>query len=254
MTKKMKMMMTSKRMKKKAEKKADTWICYCCGSNVGAKLHDKGQSSCQSHSQQKDRAWTMQVLALTCLSMAAKIDETQAPMPIDLQNGANAVTDLLGAQATPLRVLDDPEKGTVVKKLTEETLKDKNKLLQLLFTCAAERTMEETAMNEISFRSHQILRLTAESNPNDHIRTARSGTLIASVRASQSLSASTRLREGSHINRNLLTLGIVIWKLRLRVQMSMLLYCPCSKVFFWIHKISIHYKAEASSNSSKKHH
>ncbi|KAK7281076.1 hypothetical protein RIF29_08751 [Crotalaria pallida] len=27
----------------------------------------------------------MQVLALTCISMAAKIDETQAPMPIDLQ-------------------------------------------------------------------------------------------------------------------------------------------------------------------------
>ncbi|KAK7280830.1 hypothetical protein RIF29_08348 [Crotalaria pallida] len=80
-------------------------------------------------------------------------------MPIDLQNGANSVTDLLSAQVTPLRVLDDPEEGTVVKKLTEETLKDKNKLLQLLFTSAAERTMEETTMNETSFRSHQILRL-----------------------------------------------------------------------------------------------
>ncbi|OIV97605.1 hypothetical protein TanjilG_12362 [Lupinus angustifolius] len=133
-----------------------------------------------------------------------------------------AVRDLLSANATPLRVLDDPEKGTVVEKLTEETLKDKNQLQQLLFICAAERTTEETAMNETSSRSHQILRLTVESNPNDYARTARSGTLIASVnfvdlagseRASQALSAGTRLREGSHINRSLLTLGTVIRKL-----------------------------------------
>ncbi|CAL0305856.1 unnamed protein product [Lupinus luteus] len=114
------------------------------------------------------------------------------------------------------------KKGTVVGKLTEETLKDKNQLQQLLFVCAAERTTEETAMNETSSRSHQILRLTVESNPNDYARTARSGTLIASVnfvdlagseRASQALSAGTRLREGSHINRSLLTLGTVIRKL-----------------------------------------
>ncbi|KAE9603546.1 hypothetical protein Lal_00001838 [Lupinus albus] len=133
-----------------------------------------------------------------------------------------AVRDLLSANATPLRVLDDPEKGTVVEKLTEETLKDKNQLQELLFICAAERTTEETAMNETSSRSHQILRLTVESNPNDYARTARSGTLIASVnfvdlagseRASQALSAGTRLREGSHINRSLLTLGTVIRKL-----------------------------------------
>ncbi|KAK7275825.1 hypothetical protein RIF29_16949 [Crotalaria pallida] len=35
----------------------------------------------------KDRAWTTQFLALACLSLAAKTDETQVPMPIDLQIG-----------------------------------------------------------------------------------------------------------------------------------------------------------------------
>ncbi|GAU34907.1 hypothetical protein TSUD_312380, partial [Trifolium subterraneum] len=77
-------------------------------------------------------------------------------------------------------------------------------------------------MNETSSRSHQILRLTVESNPSDFIGTARSGAVFASVnfvdlagseRASQALSAGTRLREGSHINRSLLTLGTVIRKL-----------------------------------------
>ncbi|XP_061350697.1 kinesin-like protein KIN-7F [Gastrolobium bilobum] len=132
------------------------------------------------------------------------------------------VRDLLNANATSLRLLDDPEKGTVVEKLTEETLTERRQLQQLLLTCAAERTTEETAMNEYSSRSHQILRLTVESNPSDYVGTARSGTLVASVnfvdlagseRASQALSAGARLREGSHINRSLLTLGSVIRKL-----------------------------------------
>ncbi|KHN45902.1 Kinesin-related protein 11 [Glycine soja] len=133
-----------------------------------------------------------------------------------------AVRDLLNAGATSLRILDDPEKGTVVEKLTEETLTERRQLQQLLSICAAERTTEETAMNETSSRSHQILRLTVESNPRDYADTARSGALFASVnfvdlagseRASQAMSAGTRLREGSHINRSLLSLGTVIRKL-----------------------------------------
>ncbi|CAL5205426.1 unnamed protein product [Lathyrus oleraceus] len=133
-----------------------------------------------------------------------------------------AVRDLLNSNATTLRLLDDPEKGTIVEKLTEETLTERSRLQQLISKCAAERTTEETAMNETSSRSHQILRLTVESSPGDFVGTARSGALFASVnfvdlagseRASQALSAGTRLREGSHINRSLLTLGTVIRKL-----------------------------------------
>ncbi|XP_027356984.1 kinesin-like protein KIN-7J [Abrus precatorius] len=138
-----------------------------------------------------------------------------------------AVRDLLNAGGTSLRLLDDPEKGTFVEKLTEETLRERSQLQQLLSICAAERTTEETAMNETSSRSHQILRLVftlslIESNPSNFAATARSGTLTANVnfvdlagseRASQALSAGTRLREGSHINRSLLTLGTVIRKL-----------------------------------------
>ncbi|KAK7274158.1 hypothetical protein RIF29_15235 [Crotalaria pallida] len=129
MTKKMKMMMmmTSKRMKKKAEKKADTYVDISKDIlflSVVLKAYALNILFYCEDLLLLWMAWTMQALALTCLSMAAKIDETQAPMPIDL--------------------------------------KVENLLFHAWYIClclAAERTMEETAMNEISFKSHQILRL-----------------------------------------------------------------------------------------------
>ncbi|BAF25648.2 kinesin-like protein KIN-7J [Oryza sativa Japonica Group] len=133
-----------------------------------------------------------------------------------------AVRDLLSSDATPLRLLDDPEKGTVVEKLTEETLRDKGHLLELLAVCEAQRQIGETAMNEASSRSHQILRMTVESSAKQFLGKGNSSTLIACVnfvdlagseRASQTASAGMRLKEGSHINRSLLTLGKVIRQL-----------------------------------------
>ncbi|KAF9609068.1 hypothetical protein IFM89_012508 [Coptis chinensis] len=46
-----------------------------------------------------------------------------------------AVRDLLSKDSSPLRLLDDPEEGTIVEKLTEETLRDWNHLKQLLSVC-----------------------------------------------------------------------------------------------------------------------
>ncbi|XP_065852982.1 kinesin-like protein KIN-7H isoform X2 [Euphorbia lathyris] len=133
-----------------------------------------------------------------------------------------SVRDLLSTDATPLRLLDDPEKGTVVERLTEETLRDWNHFKELLFVCEAQRQIGETSMNEASSRSHQILRLTIESSAREFLGNDKSSTLAATVnfvdlagseRASQSMSAGMRLKEGCHINRSLLTLGTVIRKL-----------------------------------------
>ncbi|XP_054798115.1 kinesin-like protein KIN-7F [Prosopis cineraria] len=133
-----------------------------------------------------------------------------------------AVRDLLSVDSAPLRLLDDSEKGTIVEKLTEETLTEWSDLQKLLFIGAAERTTEETSMNESSSRSHQIIRLAVESSPGRYAGAGSSGTLVASVnfvdlagneRASQALTAGARLREGGHISRSLLTLGTVIRKL-----------------------------------------
>ncbi|KAK4771553.1 hypothetical protein SAY87_032085 [Trapa incisa] len=137
-----------------------------------------------------------------------------------------AVRDLLSLDSTPLRLLDDPERGTVVERLTEEMLQDWNHFLDLLAVCEAQRHIGDTSMNQMSSRSHQILRLTIESSAREyqyhHLGARNSSTLTASVnfvdlagseRASQTLSAGTRLKEGCHINRSLLTLGTVIRKL-----------------------------------------
>ncbi|KAF0898312.1 hypothetical protein E2562_007164 [Oryza meyeriana var. granulata] len=133
-----------------------------------------------------------------------------------------AVRDLLSHDTTPLRLLDDPEKGTTVEKLTEETLRDKDHLRDLLAVCEAQRQIGETALNETSSRSHQILRLTIESSARQYLGRGNSSTLVACVnfvdlagseRASQTASAGMRLKEGSHINRSLLTLGKVVRQL-----------------------------------------
>ncbi|KAL3514727.1 hypothetical protein ACH5RR_027444 [Cinchona calisaya] len=133
-----------------------------------------------------------------------------------------AVRDLLRSDAAPLRLLDDPERGTVVEKITEVTLRDWSHLKELLSVCEAQRKIGETSLNEMSSRSHQILRLTVDSSACEFRRSENSSTLSAIVnfvdlagseRASQTLSAGMRLKEGSHINRSLLTLGTVIRKL-----------------------------------------
>ncbi|GAA0147573.1 hypothetical protein LIER_07238 [Lithospermum erythrorhizon] len=132
------------------------------------------------------------------------------------------VRDLLTSENTTLRLLDDPERGTVVEKLTEVTLRDWEHLRELLSACTAQRQTGETSLNEMSSRSHQILRLTVESSTRKYSTSHNSDILAATVnfvdlagseRASQTMSANTRLKEGCHINRSLLTLGTVIRKL-----------------------------------------
>ncbi|GAB4847508.1 hypothetical protein Ancab_026567 [Ancistrocladus abbreviatus] len=132
-----------------------------------------------------------------------------------------SVRDLLASDG-PLRLLDDPERGTVVERLSEVTLRHWNHLKELLYICHAQRQIEETCLNESSSRSHQIIRLTVESSANEFSGKDNSSTLAATLnfvdlagseRASQTLTAGARLKEGSHINRSLLTLGSVIRKL-----------------------------------------
>ncbi|XP_042451220.1 kinesin-like protein KIN-7C isoform X2 [Zingiber officinale] len=133
-----------------------------------------------------------------------------------------AVRDLLSSDSAPLRLLDDAERGTVVEKLTEETVSDQMHLKELLSFCEAQRQVGETSLNETSSRSHQILRLTIESTPHMFMGKGNSSTLLAAVnfvdlagseRSSQISSSGVRVKEGCHINRSLLTLGKVIRQL-----------------------------------------
>ncbi|KAH9626550.1 hypothetical protein KSS87_005530 [Heliosperma pusillum] len=114
------------------------------------------------------------------------------------------VRDLLSPDPTPLRCLDDPERGTVVERLIEEVLEDRSHLLELIAVCEAQRQTGETCLNETSSRSHQILRLTIESSArqfgggNSSMLTANVNfvDLAGSERTSQTLATGTRLKEG----------------------------------------------------------
>ncbi|OWM84067.1 hypothetical protein CDL15_Pgr009314 [Punica granatum] len=130
------------------------------------------------------------------------------------------VHDLLNLESGSLRLLDDPEKGTIVDKLIEEIVKDSQHLQQLISICEAQRQVGETALNDKSSRSHQIIRLTIQSSLREN--SGRMKSFIASLnlvdlagseRASQTNAGGIRLKEGSHINRSLLTLMNVIRKL-----------------------------------------
>ncbi|XP_057506273.1 kinesin-like protein NACK2 [Actinidia eriantha] len=130
------------------------------------------------------------------------------------------VVDLLNRESEPLRLLDDPEKGTIVEKLIEEVVNDGQHLRHLIGICEAQRQVGETALNDKSSRSHQIIRLTIKSSMRENLDCVQSFLaslnlvdLAGSERASQTNADGTRLKEGSHINRSLLTLSTVIRKL-----------------------------------------
>ncbi|KAB1996333.1 hypothetical protein ES319_D13G223700v1 [Gossypium barbadense] len=130
------------------------------------------------------------------------------------------VVDLLNRDSGCLRLLDDPEKGTIVEKLVEEVVKDSQHLKHLIGICEAQRQVGETALNDKSSRSHQIIRLTIESSLRENAECVKSFLaslnlvdLAGSERVSQTNADGVRLKEGSHINRSLLTLTTVIRKL-----------------------------------------
>lgn len=130
------------------------------------------------------------------------------------------VMDLLNCESGSLRLLDDPEKGTIVEKLVEEVVRDSQHLRHLIGICEAQRQVGETALNDNSSRSHQIIRLTIESSLRENSGCVKSFLaslnlvdLAGSERASQTNADGVRLKEGSHINRSLLTLTTVIRKL-----------------------------------------
>ncbi|CAH9077083.1 unnamed protein product [Cuscuta europaea] len=127
------------------------------------------------------------------------------------------VVDLLNNEPGTLRLLDDPEKGTIVEKLVEEIVEDDQHLKNLINICEAQRQVGETALNDKSSRSHQIIRLTIESSTREnsgHVKSLLATLNLVDLAGSERASADgTRLKEGSHINRSLLTLTTVIRKL-----------------------------------------
>ncbi|CAH8383509.1 unnamed protein product [Eruca vesicaria subsp. sativa] len=130
------------------------------------------------------------------------------------------VVDLLNRDTGPLRLLDDPEKGTIVENLVEEVVESRQHFQHLISICEGQRQVGETALNDKSSRSHQIIRLTIQSSLREiagrvesFMATLNLVDLAGSERASQTTTDDLRLKEGNHINKSLLTLTTVIRKL-----------------------------------------
>ena len=137
------------------------------------------------------------------------------------------INDLLQEGAVNLRIVsEDPVKGAVIERLTEEQVKTPTELLEVLKRGELQRSYGETKMNAESSRSHTIYRLVIEVNSIDTdeltgeriIGSQRSSYLnlvdLAGSERQKSTGASGKtLKEGANINKSLLALGAVINKL-----------------------------------------
>ncbi|XP_034243109.1 kinesin-like protein KIF19 [Thrips palmi] len=132
------------------------------------------------------------------------------------------IRDLLNPSGPPgtaggsLELREDQAGGVRVAGLTETETRSTAEVLQLLHRGNRARTVEPTAANRASSRSHALLsvRLTRTPNPAAGVRalSAPSGRLYmidlaGSERASNTKNRGKRLQEGAHINRSLLALG-----------------------------------------------
>ncbi|XP_054282051.1 kinesin-like protein KIF19 [Macrosteles quadrilineatus] len=134
------------------------------------------------------------------------------------------IRDLLNPSSGHLELREESSsrnrgRGTAVAGLTEIVANSTQEVMELLQKGNKERTVEPTAANKTSSRSHALLSvIVRKSTPpqQTQYRTRlRQGRLYmldlaGSERASQTKNRGKRLVEGAHINRSLLALGNVI--------------------------------------------
>ncbi|RYH29671.1 hypothetical protein EON65_07680 [archaeon] len=138
------------------------------------------------------------------------------------------IKDLLSATPNEnLKIIDDPQLGPLIQNITEANFTSAADMKALLDEGENRRHFGVTNMNAHSSRSHVIVRLNIESRKLQQkpVHPLRSGwgkdrpncvstlnlvDLAGSERASKSGTSGQSLKEGSYINRSLLTLGTVI--------------------------------------------
>lgn len=116
--------------------------------------------------------------------------------------------------AIDLKLNEDPVRGMVVQGITEYGADSADEILELLHRGNLHRSVEPTAANEVSSRSHAVLQVTIEQSEamahvTGNIRVGKLSMvdLAGSERASKTDNSGQRLKEGANINRSLLALG-----------------------------------------------
>ncbi|CAD5322593.1 unnamed protein product [Arabidopsis thaliana] len=135
------------------------------------------------------------------------------------------INDLLAPEHRKLQIHENLEKGIFVAGLREEIVASPQQVLEMMEFGESHRHIGETNMNLYSSRSHTIFRMIIESrqkmqdegvgNSCDAVRVSVLNLvdLAGSERAAKTGAEGVRLKEGSHINKSLMTLGTVIKKL-----------------------------------------
>ncbi|XVF75947.1 hypothetical protein PTKIN_Ptkin13bG0228200 [Pterospermum kingtungense] len=129
------------------------------------------------------------------------------------------VNDLLNPAGQNLRIREDAQ-GTFVEGVKEEVVLSPAHALSLIAAGEEHRHVGSTNFNLLSSRSHTIFTLTIESSPCGENKECEAVNLsqlnlidLAGSESSKVESLGIRRKEGSYINKSLLTLGTVISKL-----------------------------------------
>ncbi|KAK8593438.1 hypothetical protein V6N12_045519 [Hibiscus sabdariffa] len=129
------------------------------------------------------------------------------------------VNDLLNPAGQNLRIREDAQ-GTFVEGIKEEVVLSPAHALSLIAAGEEHRHVGSTNFNLLSSRSHTIFTLTIESSPcgenieGEAVNLSQLNLIdLAGSESSKAETTGVRRKEGSSINKSLLTLGTVISKL-----------------------------------------
>ncbi|XP_043719861.1 kinesin-like protein KIN-7E, chloroplastic [Telopea speciosissima] len=129
------------------------------------------------------------------------------------------INDLLDPTGQNLRIREDAQ-GTYVEGIKEEVVLSPAHALSLIASGEEHRHVGSNNFNLLSSRSHTIFTLTIESSPRSDNQGEEDVTLsqlnlidLAGSESSKTETTGLRRKEGSYINKSLLTLGTVISKL-----------------------------------------
>ncbi|KAI0496110.1 hypothetical protein KFK09_022417 [Dendrobium nobile] len=129
------------------------------------------------------------------------------------------INDLLDPAGQNLRIREDSQ-GTYVEGIKEEVVLSPAHALSLIASGEEHRHVGSNNFNLLSSRSHTIFTLTIESSASDENSGDEDVTLsqlnlidLAGSESSKAETTGLRRKEGSYINKSLLTLGTVISKL-----------------------------------------
>ncbi|KAK1435026.1 hypothetical protein QVD17_00781 [Tagetes erecta] len=129
------------------------------------------------------------------------------------------INDLLNPAGQNLRIREDNQ-GTFIEGVKEEVVLSPAHALSLIAAGEEHRHVGSTNFNLLSSRSHTIFTLTIESSPcgenadDGDVKLSQLNLIdLAGSESSKAETTGVRQKEGSYINKSLLTLGTVISKL-----------------------------------------